>query len=87
MIHVQDYNDKQLDELVQDLAQKLAKAKIISETSEAFLTLQEKYEGLVIEQKMRYMGNSKIESGVVLESDPEMADIPFVDHTRNIPTF
>ena len=86
MIHTQDYNDKELDALIQDLAQKLAKAKILGETSEAFFNLQEKYESLVNEQQFRSPG-AKMESGTVIESDPEMADIPFVDHVRNIPTF
>lgn len=87
MIHVQDYNNKELDELVQDLAQKIAKAKIIGETSEAFLNLREKYEIIVEEQRSRYSGPTKLESGVSIESDPEMAGVPFVDHQRQIPTF
>lgn len=87
MINDMDLNDQELDGLIQDLAQKLAKAKILGETSEAFLNLQNTYQGFVFEQKRRYGAEEKLFSGVVSESDPAMADIPFVDHQRKIPTF
>lgn len=87
MINNIDLTDQELDGLIQDLAQKLAKAKILGETSEAYLNLQNTYEGFVFEQKRRYGASEKLFSGVVLESDPSMTDIPFVNHQRKIPTF
>lgn len=87
MINNADLTDQELDGLIQDLSQKLAKAKILGETSEAFLNLQNTYQGFVFEQKRRYGVTEKLFSGVVSESDPSMSDIPFIDHVRKIPTF
>lgn len=87
MLNTADLTDQELDGLIQDLAQKLAKAKILGETSEAFLNLQNTYQGFVFEQRKRYGGSDRLFSGVVSESDPSMRDIPFVDHVRKIPTF
>jgi len=87
MINTSDLTDQELTGLIQDLAQKVAKAKILSESSEAYLNLQNTYKELVFEQQSRYATDDKLFSGVVTESDPAMADIPFVDHVRKIPTF
>lgn len=87
MINVADLSDQELDGLVQDLSQKVAKARIIGEHSESFMNLHNTYQQLSLEQKFRYGQTTKLTSGVSIESDPSMENIPFVDHTRKIPTF
>lgn len=87
MINYSDLSDQELDGLIQDLSQKVAKAKIVGEHSEAFINLNNTYNLLSMEQNSRYNQTTKLTSGVSIESDPSMADVPFVDHTRKIPTF
>lgn len=87
MIDKYDLTDQELDALIQDLSHKLAKAKVLSFSSEAFINLQQQLVELNHEQKRRYGIQTEGESGVAIEADPSMADIPFVPHTRKIDTF
>lgn len=87
MIDKYELSDKELDALIQDLGQKLARAKVLSYSSEAYILLKNQLSELNQEQKRRYGIMTEAESGVVIETDPDMADVPFVPHTRKIDTF
>lgn len=87
MIEKYDLSDQELDALIQDLGQKLAKAKILSMSSEAYLLLQQQLVELNREQKRRYGLTTELESGVVIEADPEMKDIPFIPYPRKNPSY
>jgi DNA helicase IV len=87
MIDKQHLTDRDLDAIIQDLSQKIAKAKPLQYSSEAFTNLQNMLNEYIIEMKMRYAEKMDKKSGVVIEADPTMADIPFVPPSRKIDTF
>lgn len=87
MIEKYDLTDQELDALIQDLGQKLAKAKILSQSSEAYILLQQQLVELNREQKRRYGISYEAESGVVNETDPSMKDVPFIPYPQKFQTF
>lgn len=88
MSHSYDFSDEELDALIQDLSQKVGKAKILADSSDAFRNLNNLLNTYIDEKRSRPNDpDKKDESGVYIEADPEMADVPFIPPTRKIETF
>lgn len=88
MSYEYDYSDEELDALIHDLSQKISTAKILAESSDAFQNLNNLLNTYIDEKRNRvFAPKDKSKSGVYVEADPDMSDVPFVPPTRKIETF